>query len=936
MITKIRISLLSLLLLLSCLLWLVATTAGARLLLSSASLIMPGTCHLTVKQGNLLQGLVIDKLRMRNRWVDVDVARMILRWSLSKNSLAHFDVTHATLTQIVLAKPEKPPFLIMPFLQIHAEGKHTNVIWHGLQLPLDKYFSIQSPDMHARLIGNWLHFNMEGTLNLAGSFIPPAIWHVQGSGSVLGFQQVIATSNLLQGQVMMHGQIHWIPPITWQGELNGTTLHWQHYRPAINAITDLTVSSRGYFALHEPLQLHVNLDKLTGELSGYPLLGHGNFAILDQQYLFQDISLQSHKALLQLQGQYGKKTDLNWQISIPNLTQILAHSVGSVQSQGQLSYDNQINSLQGQANALISHACYQDLCLNNATLNALFNNNRQSRINFNLVSLKKQNTIWINQGSILFQGERNSGSLKSIFQFNKQKFETTMDGNIYNKQLKLNISALSLIGGKINTHVNHTIHAVINSQQLQIQPFCFQFDKGTLCLDNFFINRSIDNQLSGTMKASSDSLRWLSDLSPQLKDLDGKLNLDLSISGEKNKPVFDGNVSLSQGQFSLPIYGLAIKPINGMLSIHHNQFHYQVDLNSTPGQLSLKGKGQIEPLNADIDIHGSNLSVMNNADAKIQASPDLKIHMRDNHMDIKGSITIPQAEITPKDYTSTTRLPNDIVWVDDESQDTHFWHLTQKIEIILGKAIHVHYAGLDANLNGHITINQNDTGAQTAVGAIKIPQGKFTAYGQDLTIKDGALTYTGGALNNPGLSITATRKIQNFSNNARLNNNSAILSAAQTVGIRITGTLDSPKIDLYSEPPGLSQADIFSYLVLGRSSAEATSSQSGLLMNALSFLNIGGSQAGQLSTQLSKAFGLDELSVGSQQEYSSGDNKVVDNTSVIIGKTFASRLYVNYSIGLLEPINVLQISYKLTHRFELQSEHSTNGNGVDLFYTWAK
>ena len=46
--------------------------------------------------------------------------------------------------------------------------------------------------------------------------------------------------------------------------------------------------------------------------------------------------------------------------------------------------------------------------------------------------------------------------------------------------------------------------------------------------------------------------------------------------------------------------------------------------------------------------------------------------------------------------------------------------------------------------------------------------------------------------------------------------------------------------------------------------------------------------------------GIDELSIKSQQEYDPELNTVTDTSSLVIGKSITSKLYFNYSIGLID------------------------------------
>jgi len=55
----------------------------------------------------------------------------------------------------------------------------------------------------------------------------------------------------------------------------------------------------------------------------------------------------------------------------------------------------------------------------------------------------------------------------------------------------------------------------------------------------------------------------------------------------------------------------------------------------------------------------------------------------------------------------------------------------------------------------------------------------------------------------------------------------------------------------------------------------------------------------------------------------------------VLGKQLSPRLYINYSIGLFTPENVLQLKYKLSQRWSLEAQSGTRAGG-DLIFTIEK
>ena len=85
----------------------------------------------------------------------------------------------------------------------------------------------------------------------------------------------------------------------------------------------------------------------------------------------------------------------------------------------------------------------------------------------------------------------------------------------------------------------------------------------------------------------------------------------------------------------------------------------------------------------------------------------------------------------------------------------------------------------------------------TGSGAFHIKQGSFRAYGQDLDIETGVISFPGGPLSRPGINLRATRTIGDV-----------------VAGIYAIGPADKPRLTTYSNPP-MSEGYVISYLLTG-------------------------------------------------------------------------------------------------------------------------
>ena len=227
------------------------------------------------------------------------------------------------------------------------------------------------------------------------------------------------------------------------------------------------------------------------------------------------------------------------------------------------------------------------------------------------------------------------------------------------------------------------------------------------------------------------------------------------------------------------------------------------------------------------------------------------------------------------------------------------------IDIDLGDDLRVRGRGLDTRLRGKLTVVNGPTlqSMPRLTGTIRTDRGTFRAYGQDLQVERGRITFN-GALDNPTLDIIAIRPHLD----------------ELRVGVHVHGTAQLPWVQLFSEP-AMPDSEKLSWLVLGRSSAGAA--DAALLQQAALAL-LSGSGRG-ITGELADALGLDELS------FKGGENGVASG-SVTLGKRFSRNFYVAYERGLDATMGTLYFFYDISRRLKLRGETGTE-SAIDLIYT---
>jgi translocation and assembly module TamB len=234
----------------------------------------------------------------------------------------------------------------------------------------------------------------------------------------------------------------------------------------------------------------------------------------------------------------------------------------------------------------------------------------------------------------------------------------------------------------------------------------------------------------------------------------------------------------------------------------------------------------------------------------------------------------------------------------------------------------------------------------TASGQLDLVDGEYSYYGQTLTIKSGSrLIYAGNAIDNPTLNLQAVREVMAVASGGGQTGiisttptsamaNTALMNqpVKVTVGVDVRGAARHPRLQLFAAPAVLNQTDILAYLLTGQGGAQLGGASLGLLFNAANSLNPGQSTLQRVLNNLQKTAGLTQISIQSTSVMDPATNTLLQGTSLVLSKTLTPKLYINYSVGLLQPIQVLQVNYLLNKYLTLQSSSNNFANGIDLLY----
>lgn len=213
---------------------------------------------------------------------------------------------------------------------------------------------------------------------------------------------------------------------------------------------------------------------------------------------------------------------------------------------------------------------------------------------------------------------------------------------------------------------------------------------------------------------------------------------------------------------------------------------------------------------------------------------------------------------------------------------------------------------LNITVGGDVRVRKDPSAPITLLGTVNTVRGTYTFQGRRFDLaRDGTIRFLGTPSINPILNITATRKIPNTGVEAR---------------VHITGTPNTPKLELSSTPP-LEESDILALIVFNRPVNElGTGERSSLAATAGGIAT--GFIAAPLGESIGKALDLDLFEISTTTE--SGDL----GAAVTLGQQVNERTFIKlYQQFSSRSTTEFQLEYQLARFLRLQATAAPETSG---------
>ncbi len=390
-------------------------------------------------------------------------------------------------------------------------------------------------------------------------------------------------------------------------------------------------------------------------------------------------------------------------------------------------------------------------------------------------------------------------------------------------------------------------------------------------LKPYSIGAAESGVMSLTLESNELNIGDLDPLLPPDIDLDGTCVVDFSATGDAANPVFNGKVQTKDVSFSFA---------------NNAQISPEVDL-VIGGELerpAVTGKILIQQALVQLPKSKSNLHPVEGSSVLWEMADTASID--------SDSIASARDSIESETDEASAQRPVDL-----------------DIQVTIPGAFWIRSERLSIELSGDLRIVQKGT-RPILTGELKPLDGRLLFMGRYFQIKRGSVFFYGGDEFNPSFDLTLAADVSDVK-----------------IEIRLTGTAQKPEVELASDPQ-MSESDIMSLLLFGRSLNDLDSSQSNMLQRRTAeVLAVFG--MAKLEGPLSQMLGVDMVTF----QQSTRDPK---KSALLVGKYLNSRTMIKYEQGLENTTEFLiNLEYYLTRRLKLETYiDQASETGIEI--NWSK
>ena len=432
---------------------------------------------------------------------------------------------------------------------------------------------------------------------------------------------------------------------------------------------------------------------------------------------------------------------------------------------------------------------------------------------------------------------------------------------------------------------------------------------GNVGISQQFGHSIMQAPISGNLKIDIPDLTALKNLMPVGQSISGSLNAEATIGGRVGEPQLGGSLNGDNLYYVNRDLGVILD--NGSLRSRLSGQQWQIQsllFKRGNGNINLSGTvgwgGGVPAVdvNAVFDKYG----ILDKPRRRLTASGNT--HFRysyKNGIILDGSLKVDEGNFGFQ-KSGMPELDDDVVVLGEPKKETRdSVPFSMDIDLDLNDKVFFRGEGVDVTLGGRLKLTAQPKQDIQAVGTVAVVKGKYKAYGQDLNITKGTVSFV-GPLSRPNLNIRAVRNLSPVG-----------------AGVEVLGNLENPRVTLVTNEP-MSEKDKLSWLILNRASSGSDGDEAALSTAASAFL------AGKLNDRIGL---VDDFGLTSKRSRNAQTGELNPAEQVLtVGKQLSSELYLGYEFGLTSASQTVKLVYQLTRTIQAIVRVGSQSSGGEIKY----
>jgi translocation and assembly module TamB len=425
------------------------------------------------------------------------------------------------------------------------------------------------------------------------------------------------------------------------------------------------------------------------------------------------------------------------------------------------------------------------------------------------------------------------------------------------------------------------------------------------------------------VRAPNVGLAILESFTTAVRSASGTLTANAELAGMAGRAMLNGQLAVNSGQVTLPLMGITLRRINADLTARNDTLVFDtLTMVSGPENTStFSTSGWIaHPLNPDSVAFDLGLlanefhAIGRRTIADLYVTANVQWRGTDLNSTATGVVSVDRGDIALPETTDKDlyAVPD---WRELGLDSTVYGRLglvpqpatrflrglsAENVRVVMGPDVWLKSQDANIKLAGSVNLRvaRSETFTEDQLvltGDLQTERGTYrlnvSPLQRTFQVEQGTLRFFGDPGFNPSLDIRAVYTSRTTASHGGRND--------VRVGVHLTGTLASPRAELYAADSllGLSQSDLLSYVLFDQPSfsvGTGTSSAMALILNSLSSLassqasRIAGGWLDVVQLQTGTQYGVPGLGIGS----------AFQGAQLAVGRQFGDRFFLSLTSGL--------------------------------------